>query len=60
MAPVREGEVEPSFFTNLRDVFGPLALDRSVRAVVLAGQDDVFFTGTGAPRDAANAGGGPG
>jgi enoyl-CoA hydratase len=48
--PVQEGPVEPSFFTNLRDVFPLLSVDPSVRAVVLTGGDDVFFTGTGLGR----------
>jgi enoyl-CoA hydratase len=50
LAPVQEGDVEPSFFTNLRDVFGPLALDRTVTAAVLTGQEDIFFSGTGRAR----------
>jgi enoyl-CoA hydratase len=50
LSPVQEGEVEPSLFTNVRDVLGPLALDPDVRAVVITGRDDMFFTGTGLTR----------
>ena len=50
LSPVQEGEVEPSLFTNLRDVFGSLALDREVGAVVITGRDDVFCAGTGLTR----------
>jgi enoyl-CoA hydratase len=52
LAPNHGGPVEPSFFTNLRDLFSLLALDAEVDAVVLTGEGDVFFTGTGAPRTA--------
>jgi enoyl-CoA hydratase len=43
--PVHEHGVEPSFFTEVRDVFGPLSMDPRVRAVVLTGAGDSFFSG---------------
>jgi enoyl-CoA hydratase len=43
--PVHEGGVEPSFFTEVRDAFAPLSMDRDVHAVVLTGKGDGFFTG---------------
>jgi enoyl-CoA hydratase len=52
LAPTHGGPVEPSFFTNLRDLFTVAALDSEVDAVVLTGEGDVFFAGTGAPRTA--------
>lgn len=52
LAPGDGGPVEPSFFTNLRDVFSLVALDPAVDAVVLTGVGDVFFAGTGVPRTA--------
>jgi enoyl-CoA hydratase len=52
LAPGDGGPVEPSFFTNLRDVFSLLALDPAVDAVVLTGRGEVFFAGTGVPRTA--------
>ena len=50
LAPLDTGPVEPSFFTNLRDVISLLALDASVDAAVVTGQGEVFFSGTGLPR----------
>jgi enoyl-CoA hydratase len=44
-APVHERGVEPSFFTEVRDVFAPLSMDKNVRAVVLTGAGDSFFSG---------------
>jgi enoyl-CoA hydratase len=44
--------VTKSFFTELRDVFGPLSYDEAARAVVLTGQGDVFFAGVGRERSA--------
>jgi len=52
LAPGDGGPVEPSFFTNLRDVFSLMALDPAVDAVVLTGRGGVFFAGTGVPRTA--------
>ena len=52
LAPSQEGPVEPSFFTNLRDVFSLFALDTEVDAVVLTGEGETFFAGTGLPRTA--------
>src|SRR5271168_538478 len=50
-APQDEGDIEYSFFGELRDVFTPLGLDRDVRAAVLTGTgDDVFFAGVGRAR----------
>ena len=51
-APVAEGEIERSFFAELRDVFGALSLDGDVRAAVLTGGGDVFFSGVGLVRTA--------
>jgi enoyl-CoA hydratase len=47
-----DGPLERSFFTDLRDVFSPLGYDADIRAVVLTGQGDVFFTGVGRERSA--------
>jgi enoyl-CoA hydratase len=49
-APQTEGELEDSIFANTRDVFTPLGLDKSVRAVVLTGTGDEFFGGAGRVR----------
>jgi enoyl-CoA hydratase len=49
-APVDEGELEDSIFANARDVFTPLGLDSSVRAVVLTGTGETFFGGAGRVR----------
>jgi enoyl-CoA hydratase len=51
-APIDEGELEDSIFSNARDVLIPLGHDRSVKGVVLTGRDDVFFGGAGRPRTA--------
>ena len=47
-APQDEGELEDSIFANTRDVFTPLGLDHSVKAVVLTGRGEVFFGGPAA------------
>jgi enoyl-CoA hydratase len=52
LAPTHGGPVEPSFFTNLCDLFTVLARDPAADAVVLTGEGEVFFAGTGAPRTA--------
>lgn len=49
-APQDEGELEDSIFANTRDVFTPLGLDHSVKAVVLTGRGEVFFGGAGRAR----------
>lgn len=51
-APVAEGEIDHSFFAELRDVFSTLSLDGDVRAAVLTGSGDVFFAGVGLARTA--------
>lgn len=51
-APVAEGEIEHSFFAELRDVFSTLSLDGDVRAAVLTGSGEVFFAGVGLARTA--------
>jgi enoyl-CoA hydratase len=51
-APVAEGEIERSFFAELRDVLPALSLDGDVRAAVLTGGNDVFFAGVGLARTA--------
>jgi enoyl-CoA hydratase len=53
MRPVEEGDVELSFFAEMRDIFSALALDDAVRAAVLTGAGDVFFGGVGARRTVA-------
>src|SRR4051794_25587640 len=50
--PKAEGELERSFFAELRDVFSALLIDREVRAAVLTGSGDVFFAGVGLARTA--------
>ena len=50
--PQPEGSIHRSFFTELRDVFGVLAEDPAVHAIVLTGKDDVFFDGVGRVRTA--------
>jgi enoyl-CoA hydratase len=51
-APKAEGELEQSFFAELRDIFSTLTIDREVRAAVLTGSGDVFFAGVGLVRTA--------
>jgi enoyl-CoA hydratase len=51
-APVADGDIEHSFFAELRDVFSPLSLDGDVRAAVLTGGNEVFFAGVGLARTA--------
>lgn len=48
--PQDEGELEDSIFANTRDVFTPLGIDPSVRAVVLTGRGEAFFGGAGRVR----------
>jgi enoyl-CoA hydratase len=51
-APKAEGELEQSFFAELRDIFSSLTIDREVRAAVMTGSGDVFFAGVGLVRTA--------
>jgi enoyl-CoA hydratase/carnithine racemase len=50
--PQAQGEIERSFFAELRDVFSALSIDPEVRAAVLTGGNDVFFGGVGLIRTA--------
>ncbi len=45
-----EGEIEHSFFAEMRDIFGTLTIDTSIRAAVFTGKGEVFFGGVGAVR----------
>jgi enoyl-CoA hydratase len=51
-APVAEGDVGRSVFTDLADLFPAIGMDRGVRALVFAGGADAFFPGAGAERTA--------
>jgi enoyl-CoA hydratase len=57
-APVVEGDIEHSFFAEVRDIFSSLSLDANVRAAVLTGRGDSFFAGVGISRTAQLVGAG--